>query len=82
MDGLVYYSFHFVEKKSWTGSAEWVVRMEGEFFAIPMVFPLEGSIEKNANYQNPIYNWFAWKKEKLFIQNTICNSCRFLDPCP
>ena len=30
--------------------------MEGEFFVIPTVFPLEGSIEKNANYQNPIYN--------------------------
>ena len=30
--------------------------MEGEFFAIPTVFPLEGSIEKNAKYQNPIYN--------------------------
>ena len=34
-------------------------------------------IDNNANYQNPIYNSFAWKKKKLFIQNTIYNSCRF-----
>ena len=33
---------------------------------------------QQSNYYNPIYNQFAWKKEKkLFIQNTIYNSCRF-----
>ena len=53
MDGLVYYPFHFVEKNN--NNPEHarknckvlqVVRREGEFFTIPTVFALEGSIEK------------------------------------
>ena len=51
MDGLVYYPFHFVEKdnpeharKNWKVLR--VVRREGEFFTIPTVFALQGSIEK------------------------------------
>ena len=53
MDGLIYYPFHFVEKNN--NNPEHarknckvlqVVRREGEFFTIPTVFALEGSIEK------------------------------------
>ena len=52
MDGLVYYPFHFVEKNNNPEHARKnckvlrVVRREGEFFTIPTVFALEGSIEK------------------------------------
>ena len=52
MDGLVFYPFHFVEKKNNPEHARKnckvlrVVRREGEFFTIPTVFALEGSIEK------------------------------------
>ena len=54
MDGLIYYPFHFVEKNN--NNPEHArknckvlqaVRREGEFFTIPTVFALEGSIEKN-----------------------------------
>ena len=51
MDGLGYYPFHFVEKnnpeharKNWKVLR--VVHREGEFFTIPTVFALQGSIEK------------------------------------
>ena len=53
MDGLIYYPFNFVEKNN--NNPEHarknckvlqVVRREGEFFTIPTVFALEGSIEK------------------------------------
>ena len=53
MDGLVYYPFYFVEKKSYpkhTRKNCKVLRVlcrEGDFFSIPTVFPLERSIEKN-----------------------------------
>ena len=50
MDGLVYYPFHFVETRSEHARKNWkvlrVVRREGDFFTIPTVFALEGSIEK------------------------------------
>ena len=53
MDGLVYYPFHFLKKKRKNPEHAWknckvlrVVRKEGEFFTIPTVFALEGSIEK------------------------------------
>ena len=52
MDGLVCYPFHFVEKNNSEHAREnckvlRVVHREGEFFTIPTVFALEGSIEKN-----------------------------------
>ena len=52
MDGLAYYPFHFVEKNSPEHARKnckvlRVVRRGGEFFTIPTVFALEGSIEKN-----------------------------------
>ena len=51
MDGLVYYPLHFVEKKNPQQARKnckvlLVVHREGEFFTIPTVFALEGSIEK------------------------------------
>ena len=52
MDGLAYYPFHFVEKKNNPEHVRKnckvlrVVRREGEFFTIPTVFALEGSIKK------------------------------------
>ena len=52
MDGLVYYPLHFVEKKNNREHARknckvlWAVLREGEFFTIPTVFALQGSIEK------------------------------------
>ena len=52
MDGLIYYPFHFVEKKKNPKHARKnckvlrVVHREGEFFTVPTVFALEGSIEK------------------------------------
>ena len=51
MDGLVYYPFHFVEKNNPEHARKnckvlRVVRRGGEFFTIPTVFALEGSIEK------------------------------------
>ena len=51
MDGLVYYAFHFVEKKNPEHAQKnckvlRVVLREGEFFAIPTLFAFEGSIEK------------------------------------
>ena len=51
MDDLVYYPFHFVEKSNPEHSRKnckvlRVVRGEGEFFTIPTVFALEGTIEK------------------------------------
>ena len=51
MDGLVYDPFHFVEKnnpeharKNWKVLRG--VRREREFFTIPTVFALQGSIKK------------------------------------
>ena len=50
MDGLIYYPFHFVEKKNNPEHARKnckvlrVVHREGEF-TVPTVFALEGSIE-------------------------------------
>ena len=44
MDGLIYYPFHFVEKKIILKVLR-VVHREGEFFTVPTVFALEGSIE-------------------------------------
>ena len=51
MDGLVCYPFHFVEKNNSEHARKnckvlRVVHREGEFFTIPTVFALEGSIEK------------------------------------
>ena len=51
MDGLFYYPFHFVEKNNPEHTRKnckvlRVVRREGEFFTIPTVFALQGSIEK------------------------------------
>ena len=51
MDGLTYYPFHFVEKKNPEHARKnckvlRVVHREGEFFTVPTVFALEGSIEK------------------------------------
>ena len=53
MDGLIYYPFNFVEKNNnnpeharKNSEVLQVVRREGEFFTIPTVFALEGSIEK------------------------------------
>ena len=51
MDSLVYYPLHFVEKNNPEHARKSfkvlrVVRGEGEFFTIPTVFALEGSIEK------------------------------------
>ena len=66
MDGLVYYPFHFVEKnnnnleharKNW--KVLQVVRREGEFFTIPTVFALEGSIEKNC-FKMERYSFFSY----------------------
>ena len=52
MDDLVYYPFHFVEKSNPKHARKnckvlRVVRGEREFFTIPTVFALKGSIEKN-----------------------------------
>ena len=52
MDSLVYYPLHFVKKNNPEHARKSfkvlrVVRGEGEFFTIPTVFALEGSIEKN-----------------------------------
>ena len=67
MDGLVYYPFHFVEKnnnnleharKNW--KVLQVVRREGEFFTIPTVFALEGSIEKKNCFQMEWYSFFSY----------------------
>ena len=62
MDGLVYYPFHFVEKnnpehtrKNWKVLR--VVRREGEFFTIPTVFTLQGSIEKKNCFKT---EWFPF----------------------
>ena len=51
MDSLVYYPLHFVKKNNPEHARKSfkvlrVVRGEGEFFTIPTVFALEGSIEK------------------------------------
>ena len=51
MGGLVCYPFHFVEKNNSEHARKnckvlRVVHREGEFFTIPTVFALEGSIEK------------------------------------
>ena len=52
IDGLVCYPFNFVEKKKNPEHARKnckvlrVVHKEGEFFTIPTVFALEGSIKK------------------------------------
>ena len=66
MDGLVCYPFHFVEKNNSEHARKnckvlRVVHREGEFFTIPTVFALEGSIEKivlrwNDNPCAPIWN--------------------------
>ena len=49
MDGLIYYPFHFVEKKNNNPEQDCkvlrVVHREGEFFTVATVFALEGSIE-------------------------------------
>ena len=51
MDGLVYYPLHFVEKNNPEHARKnckvvWAVLREGEFFTIPTVSALQGSIEK------------------------------------
>ena len=65
MDGLVYYPFHIVGKnnpeharKNWKVLR--VVRREGEFFTIPTVFALQGSIEKKLFWDGMILLLFLY----------------------
>ena len=61
MDGLVYYPFHFVETRSEHARKNWkvlrVVRREGDFFTIPTVFALQGSIEKKNCFKMEWYSF-------------------------
>ena len=65
MDNLVYYPSHFVEKKNNPEHVRKnckvlrVVRRKGEFFTIPTVFALEGSIEKNC-FKMEWYSYFSY----------------------
>ena len=62
MDGLVYYPFHFVEKNNPEHARKnskvfRVVRRKGEYFTIPAVFALEGSIEKKIVLR---WKWYSF----------------------
>ena len=69
MDGLVYYPLHFVEKYNPEHARKnckvlRVVRREGEFFTIPTVFALEGSIEKTVLRWNDTPFAHVWDQIK------------------